>query len=202
MTCVRCRDIHRGQLNGNSNKKCLCNCHDKESHNSLGHSRISSSIGYTSKPITKSIPSIPITQSKTSNDLVMNQDDERIREILNRYSKLSEYISKMKNDAEQMDFTTTPCDWTEKDAEIIADYEITNELGLKNVKTLDIKQELFNHEKKEWTDKHKELLKKIRQNKPHMIGVDVAANIYQRIKQIEDDLSKLREAYNKGDEKE
>lgn len=40
---------------------------------------------------------------------------------------------------EEMDFTTAPCDWTEKDAEIIADYEITNELGLKNVKTLDIK---------------------------------------------------------------
>lgn len=40
---------------------------------------------------------------------------------------------------QEMDYTTAPCDWTEKDAEIIADYEITKELGLKNVKTLDIK---------------------------------------------------------------
>lgn len=39
---------------------------------------------------------------------------------------------------QEMDYTTAPCDWTEKDAEIIADYEITKELGLKNVKTLDI----------------------------------------------------------------
>ena len=41
-------------------------------------------------------------------------------------------------DTEEMDFTTAPCDWTEKDAEIVADYEIINELGLKNVKTLGI----------------------------------------------------------------
>ena len=42
------------------------------------------------------------------------------------------------SDNKEMDYTTAPCDWTEKDAEIIADYEITKELGLKNVKTLDI----------------------------------------------------------------
>ena len=40
---------------------------------------------------------------------------------------------------EEIDFITAPCDWTEKDAEIIADYEITKELGLCNVKTLDVK---------------------------------------------------------------
>lgn len=41
-------------------------------------------------------------------------------------------------DTEEMDFTTAPCEWTERDAEIVADYEIINELGLKNVKTLGI----------------------------------------------------------------
>lgn len=42
-------------------------------------------------------------------------------------------------DIEEMDFITATCNWTEKDAEIIADYEITKELGLKNVKSLNIK---------------------------------------------------------------
>ena len=40
---------------------------------------------------------------------------------------------------EEMDYTTAPCDWTEKDAEYVADYEIHKELGLENVKVLDIK---------------------------------------------------------------
>ncbi len=41
---------------------------------------------------------------------------------------------------EEMDFTTAPCIWTERDAEYVADYEIHQELGLKNVKTLGIKE--------------------------------------------------------------
>lgn len=38
--------------------------------------------------------------------------------------------------SEEMDFTTAPCEWTDKDDDIIADYVAFNELGLKNSKTL------------------------------------------------------------------
>ena len=43
------------------------------------------------------------------------------------------------NDTEEMDYTTAPCDWTEKDAEYVAEYEILRKLGMNNVKTLSIK---------------------------------------------------------------
>ncbi len=39
---------------------------------------------------------------------------------------------------EEMDFTTESCEWTERDAEYVADYEIFRELGMKNVKSLDV----------------------------------------------------------------
>ena len=40
---------------------------------------------------------------------------------------------------ELMNFTTAPCDWTEKDAEYVATYEVLHTLGMKNVKRLEIK---------------------------------------------------------------
>jgi len=40
---------------------------------------------------------------------------------------------------EKMDFTTGPCNWTEKDAEYVAHYDVLRKLGMKNVKTLDIR---------------------------------------------------------------
>ena len=37
-----------------------------------------------------------------------------------------------------MDFTTAPTQWTDKDTDIIVDYLIHKKLGLKNVKELSI----------------------------------------------------------------
>jgi len=37
---------------------------------------------------------------------------------------------------EVIDFTTAPCEWTEKDAEYVADYDVLRKLGMKNVKKL------------------------------------------------------------------
>ena len=34
---------------------------------------------------------------------------------------------------EEIDYTTAACDWSDKDNDIIADYMILKELGLKNV---------------------------------------------------------------------
>ncbi len=42
--------------------------------------------------------------------------------------------------SEVMDFTTATCDWTEKDAEYVAQYDVLRKLGMKNVKKLDIKE--------------------------------------------------------------
>jgi hypothetical protein len=41
--------------------------------------------------------------------------------------------------AEEMDYTTAPCDWSDKDDDIIADYLVLKELGLKNVSSLNDK---------------------------------------------------------------
>lgn len=40
---------------------------------------------------------------------------------------------------EQMDFTTAPCEWSDKDDDIIADYLVLKKLGLKNVSSLNDK---------------------------------------------------------------
>jgi len=37
---------------------------------------------------------------------------------------------------DQVDYTTAPCKWTDRDADIVADYLILKELGLKNSPTL------------------------------------------------------------------
>ena len=37
---------------------------------------------------------------------------------------------------EQMNYTTAPCIWSDKDADIIADYVILKKLGLKNVSSI------------------------------------------------------------------
>ena len=47
---------------------------------------------------------------------------------------------------EDLDFTTAKCDWTEKDAEYVAEYDVLRKLGMKNVKTLSIKEQLLNHD--------------------------------------------------------
>ena len=39
--------------------------------------------------------------------------------------------------AEEMDFTTAPCDWSDND--IIVDYMVLKELGLKNTTSLNVK---------------------------------------------------------------
>lgn len=41
--------------------------------------------------------------------------------------------------AENMDYTTAPCEWSDKDDDIIADYLALKELGLKNVSSLHTK---------------------------------------------------------------
>ena len=38
--------------------------------------------------------------------------------------------------AEQMDYTTAPCKWTDKDDDIIADYLTFKDLGAKNISKL------------------------------------------------------------------
>ena len=38
---------------------------------------------------------------------------------------------------EEMDYTTAPCNWSDKDDDIIADYLVLKTLGLKNVSNLD-----------------------------------------------------------------
>jgi len=38
--------------------------------------------------------------------------------------------------SEEMNFTTAPCEWTDKDDDIIADYLALKDLGLKNVSSL------------------------------------------------------------------
>jgi len=43
-------------------------------------------------------------------------------------------------ETEDMDFRTAPCDWTEKDAEYVAEYDVLRKLGMKNVKKLDIRE--------------------------------------------------------------
>ena len=42
---------------------------------------------------------------------------------------------------EQMDYTTAPCNWSDKDDDIIADYVILKTLGLKNVSSINDKIE-------------------------------------------------------------
>ena len=41
--------------------------------------------------------------------------------------------------AEEVNFTTAPCEWSDKDDDIIADYVALKELGLKNVSNLNDK---------------------------------------------------------------
>lgn len=38
--------------------------------------------------------------------------------------------------SEEMNFTTGPCEWTDKDDDIVADYLLFKELGLKNSSSL------------------------------------------------------------------
>lgn len=38
--------------------------------------------------------------------------------------------------SEEMDYTTAPCDWTDKDDDIIADYLTLKDMGAKNVSEL------------------------------------------------------------------
>ena len=38
--------------------------------------------------------------------------------------------------SEEMDYTTAPCEWTDKDDDIIADYLVLKDLGAKNVSSL------------------------------------------------------------------
>lgn len=42
---------------------------------------------------------------------------------------------------EDLDFTTDKCDWTEKDAEHVAEYDVLLTLGMKNVKTLNTQEQ-------------------------------------------------------------
>ena len=41
--------------------------------------------------------------------------------------------------ADEMDYTTAPCEWSDKDNDIIVDYVTLKELGLKNVSNLNDK---------------------------------------------------------------
>ncbi len=42
--------------------------------------------------------------------------------------------------SEEMNFTTAPCGWTEKDAEYVATYDVLQKLGMKNIRKLGIKE--------------------------------------------------------------
>lgn len=80
---------------------------------------------------------------------IPDPEDTKIFRCYDKNKKLLGKIRPKKNDkiydikftmSKEIDFITAPCNWTEKDAEYVADYEVLRKLGMKNVKKRDIKK--------------------------------------------------------------